>query len=91
MITKTTDSKGRISLGRRFANRTFIIEEMGDMELKLLPARIIPERESWLYENEEAEASVQRGLAQAKAGRFSKTPPNLDADQALVEELEDME
>ena len=91
MITKTTDSKGRISLGKRFANRTFIIEETEEMELKLQPARIIPEREAWLYDNKEAEASVLRGLAQAKAGRLSKTPPDLGADQALVEELEDVE
>ncbi len=91
MITKTTDSKGRISLGKRFANKTFIIEETGEMELKLEPARIIPEREAWLYDNKEAEASVLRGLAQARAGRLSKTPPDLNADQALVEELEDVE
>jgi hypothetical protein len=87
MITKTADSKGRISLGKRFANRTFIIEETGEMELKLQPARIIPEREAWLYENKEAEASVLRGLEQARAGRFSTSPPDLAADQALVEEI----
>jgi hypothetical protein len=81
MITKTTDSKGRVSLGKRFANRTFIIEETGEMELRLQPARIIPEREAWLYENKDAEASVLRGLKQAKAGRYSKNPPDLDADQ----------
>ena len=91
MQTKTADSKGRISLGKRFANRTFIIEETGDMELKLLPARIVPEREAWLYEDKEAEASVLRGLAQAKAGRFSTSPPDLASDQALVEELEEGE
>ena len=39
MITNTTDSKGRISLGKRFANKTFIIEETGQMELRLKPAR----------------------------------------------------
>lgn len=91
MITKTTDSKGRLSLGKRFANRTFIIEETADMELRLQPARIIPEREAWLYENEVAKASVLKGLAQAKAGQFSQSPPDLEADQALVEDLEDVE
>ena len=91
MQTKTADSKGRISLGKRFAGRTFIVEEMEDMELRLLPAKIIPEREAWLYANKEAEASVLRALAQAKAGRFSASPPDLDADQALVEEIEDVE
>ncbi len=91
MITKTTDSKGRISLGKRFANKTFIIEETGEMELRLQPARIVPEREGWLFENEDAEASVLRGLKEARAGRFSRTPPDLNADQRLVDELEDVE
>ena len=91
MITKTADSKGRISLGKRYANRTFIIEETGDSELRLVPARIIPERETWLYENREAEASALRGLAQAQSGQFSTSPPDLKADQALVEEIEDVE
>jgi hypothetical protein len=91
MITKTTDSKGRISLGKRFANRTFIIEETGEMELRLQPARIIPEREAWLYDNKQAKASVLRGLEQAKTGRFSKSPPDLDADQDLADDVMDEE
>lgn len=28
MTTKSTDSKGRITLGERFANRTVIVEEI---------------------------------------------------------------
>lgn len=89
MITKTTDSKGRISLGKRYANRTFIIEETQDMELRLQPAAIIPESEMWLHKNTEARLSVVRGLEQAKAAGFSKSPPNLAADQELIEKLED--
>lgn len=61
------------------------------MGLKPQPARIIPEREAWLYENEEAREAVRRGLAQARAGRFSQSPPDLKADRELVEDLEDME
>jgi hypothetical protein len=90
MITKTADSKGRISLGKKFANKTFIIEQVGEMEMKLELACVIPERERWLYDNPEAKAAVLRGLRQARERDFSESPPDLDADGALVDQLEDI-
>ena len=71
--TKTTDSKGRLTLGGAFANKTWIVEKRGD-DIVLHGARIIPEKEAWLYENPTAVASVRRGLKQAKAGRLSSGP-----------------
>jgi len=91
MITKTADSKGRISLGKKFANKTFIIEQFGEMEMKLELACVIPERERWLYDNPEAKAAVLRGLRQARERDFSESPPDLDADGALADQLEDIE
>ncbi len=86
--TKNTDSKGRLTLGEAFANRTLIIEERGD-EIVLRLARVIPEREAWLYENEEARASVRRGLKQAKAGKFAKRGPDLAEAAKLADQLQD--
>jgi hypothetical protein len=43
----------------------------------------------WLYTNEKAKALVHQGLAEARAGKFSKNPPNLKADKDLVGDLED--
>jgi len=91
MTTKTADSKGRINFGKNFANKTFIIEQIGETEMKIELARVIPEREAWLYQNSEAKESVMRGLRQAKARQFSKSPPDLAADQPLVDEIEDSE
>ena len=91
MITKTADSNGRINLGKRFANRTFIIEQIGETEIKIELARVIPEREAWLYQNHEAKESVLRGLRQAKARKFSKSPPDLAADQSLADEIVESE
>ena len=69
MAIKTADSRGRISLGSRFAGQTVIIEEVGPTEVRITLARAIPRREMWLHKNPKAKASVLRGLAQAKAGK----------------------
>jgi hypothetical protein len=70
---RMTDSKGRLKLGEAFANRTVIVEERAD-EIIVRMARVIPEREAWLYENPVALASVRRGLLQARQRRFSPEP-----------------
>jgi hypothetical protein len=51
MSTKTTDSKGRLTLGERFANRTVIVEEIDETEVRITLARVVPEREMWLHGN----------------------------------------
>ena len=88
MQTKTTDSKGRITLGESFANRTVILEEVDDTEVRVTLARIIPEREAWLYENCEAKEAVSRGIDQAKQRHFAKGP-DLAADSKLADSIED--
>ena len=74
MTTKVADSKGRITLGERFANRTVIVEEIDDTEVRVTLARVIPEREAWLHENPKAKALLLRGIAQARAGEFAPAP-----------------
>ncbi|MCY2960572.1 MAG: hypothetical protein NTY35_10445 [Planctomycetota bacterium] len=71
--TRNADSKGRITLGEAYANRTLIIEDRGD-EIVVRLARVIPEREAWLYENPAALESVRRGLAQARGGKLVDGP-----------------
>jgi hypothetical protein len=86
--TQTTDSKGRVVLSQKFANRSVIVEEISDTEVVVKLARVIPKSKSWLYENPPALASVQRGLAQARAGRLV-SGPDLEGDAALVAKLKD--
>ncbi|GIW88256.1 MAG: hypothetical protein KatS3mg108_2580 [Isosphaeraceae bacterium] len=43
--TRTTDSKGRVSLPKGFANSTVIIEQVSDTELRVRKARVVPEDE----------------------------------------------
>jgi hypothetical protein len=89
MTTKTADSKGRICLGSRFAGQTVIIQEIDPTEVLVTLAQVVPQRELWLHKNPKAKASVLRGLAQAKAGEVADSPPDLEKDAQLVEQLED--
>jgi len=89
MTTKTADSKGRISLGSRFANQTVIVEDVDLTEVRITLAEIVPQREVWLHKNPKAKASVLRGLEQAKARKTAKSPPNLKADARLAEQIDE--
>ncbi len=86
-LTKFTDSKGRVTLGKRFANRTVIVRSMSPTEVSIALAAVVPKRELWLQKNRTAMASIQRGLRQARAGKFIKNPPDLTADRKLVKRL----
>ena len=88
-ITKRTDDKGRVTLGKCFANKMVTIRENDPTEVVVTLVRAIPEREAWLFENPVAKKLVATGLQQAKARQFSASPPDLDADAALADALED--
>lgn len=89
MVTKSTDAKGRVTLGKSFANGTVTIRENDPTEVVVTLVRTIPEREAWLFENPVAKELVATGLQQAKARQFSASPPDLDADSALADALEE--
>lgn len=86
MTTKTIDDKGRLALGSRFANRQVIIEETNESQIIITLAKVVPEREAWLYNNPDALKSVLVGLSEARAGKFSPDPPDIDADCAQFPE-----
>ena len=85
-MTKTLDDKGRLVLGSRFANRQVIIEEKNESQIIITLAKVVPEREAWLYKNPEALKSVLLGLSQAREGKFAANPPDIDADCAKFPE-----
>jgi hypothetical protein len=89
MTIKTADSKGRIALGKTFANSTVLIERVSSNEYRVIKARVIPEDEAWLWENDKALGMVMRGLRQAKDRQFVETPPDLDLDDELAGRLDD--
>lgn len=89
MITKTIDQRGRLALGQAFAGQTVIVDDSDAERIVITRAKVIPAREAWLYENETALGLLRQGLAEAKSGKFSRNPPDLDADSDLAGELDE--
>lgn len=82
MLTKTTDSKGRVTLGERFANQQVIVEQVDDTEVRVTLAKVLPAREAWLYRSPRSRAAVSAGLCAAASREFAE-PPDLKADARL--------
>jgi len=89
MATKTADSKGRVALGKDFADCPVIVEQVSPVEVRIIKARLIPENEAWLWENDTAIGMVRRGLQQAKRRETAGNAPNLNLDDSLADELDD--
>ena len=65
------DSKGRITLGKLAEGvSSYRARRQADGKIVLEPFVEIPADEQWLWDNKEALASVQRGIADSKAGRL---------------------
>ena len=88
MTTKVADSKGRVTLGGKFANRTVLVEEVDETEVRVTLARVIPEREAWLWKNKKALAMVLAGIEGARKRRFASSP-DLAAAARLAARIKD--
>jgi hypothetical protein len=71
---KNTDSRGRVTLGKAFADRTVLVQHVSETEVRIILARVIPENEMWLWKNPEALASVLQGIEDARAGNLVDGP-----------------
>jgi hypothetical protein len=77
MATKTSgltgelrrpDAQGRIVIGKEHAYETYAVEKQANGDILLRPVVVVHKREAWLFANQDALASVKRGLEQAAAG-----------------------
>jgi len=67
------DAKGRITLGKLAEGvSSYRVRRQADGKIVLEPFMEIPADEQWLWDNKEALASVQRGIADSKAGRVTR-------------------
>ena len=48
----------------------------------------VPEKEAWLYRNEEALSKVRQGLAEARRGEFSQSKPDIEANLEWLEDVD---
>jgi hypothetical protein len=64
------DSRRRISLGRvgRREHARYIVEENDEGVIRLIPAKTIPAREAFVWENPKVMASLRKGMEQAATG-----------------------
>lgn len=79
MTTKQLDSKGRLCLGKEFANRVVIVDDSDPTRIVVVPALVVPEHEAWLYKNPQVHAMVRQGIERARLGKFAATPPVVPA------------
>lgn len=63
------DSQGRIVIGKEHIDETYAVEKRPSGEIVLTPVVVIHKQEAWLFANQNALASVKRGLEQAAAGK----------------------
>lgn len=77
---KTADAKGRVVLGRAFANSTVIVTRTDPTEVTVTKARAIPERDLWFMEHPDALRDVLQGIEEADRGEFVANPPDFEAD-----------
>jgi hypothetical protein len=68
-VTKTLGSSGQISLGKKYAGRTVLVEEMEEGVWIIKTAQTIPDSEFWLH-TPEVQAKLRRAIARAE-----KNPP----------------
>lgn len=84
-MIRRTDSQGRICVGRQNAGREYAVYHASERDVHVFWLDAIPERERWVFRNPKVLASLMLGLEQARARKFSKNPPDLDAAREFVE------
>ena len=69
---KTADSKGRITIGSEYAQKTFLLEKNGETTIILKLAEVVPAKEAWLWKNDQAFNRVIEGIQEARQGKLKK-------------------
>jgi hypothetical protein len=77
-VVKTISPSGQISLGKKYAGRTVIVDETEEGIWSIRTAKVIPDNELWLHQ-EPAKSKVEAGL------KWAETHPTKTTD---LEEFE---
>ena len=74
ILSRAVDEKGRLTLGKAFANQFVIIQELADGVVQICRAQAVPEAELWLHKNPKVIQAVMEGIAQAREGTLVEGP-----------------
>jgi hypothetical protein len=85
-MVKTVSPSGQISLGKKYAGRTVVIDEREEGVWLIKTAKVIPDNEAWLHE-EPAKSKLEAALECIENRPFQET----DLDQFETELLEKWE
>ena len=80
-IIKTVGSSGQISLGKKYAGQTVILNEIDTGVWIVKTGRFIPDNEKWLH-RPEAQAELREAVAWAEENSPKET--NLDDLEARI-------
>lgn len=69
---KTIGASGQISLGKKYAGRPVIIEEIEDGVWLIKTAKVIPESEMWMHE-EPAKSKIDKAIKWAEKHKPAQT------------------
>lgn len=79
---KVVGVNGQISLGKEFAGKTVLVDQIGEGSWVIHSGKFIPDSEKWLYANPDELAQLDRAIARAE-----KTKP-IDNFDVLIKEFE---
>lgn len=83
---KTVSPSGQISLGKKYAGRTVVIDEREEGVWLIKTAKVIPDNEAWLHQ-EPDKSKIEAALGRIENRPFEET----DLDQFESEMLEKWE
>jgi len=75
---KVVGKSGQISLGKRYAGKTFRLERQADGRIVLTAVALVPESQLWTM-SEPHRSRIERGLAWA-----AQTPPRESSVESLL-------
>ncbi|HLD84452.1 MAG TPA: hypothetical protein VI844_01630 [Coxiellaceae bacterium] len=69
---KVIGSNGQISLGKEFAGKSVLVEQIDAYSWVIKTGQFIPDNEKWLLENKAILAQVKKGIQDGASGKITK-------------------
>jgi len=87
---RTTDNRGRVSLGAEFAHKPVTIKRLSEGRVELSVCEPVPIEQAWLLRNKKALKLLEKGLEQARNGEVAQDPTEGE-DFSWLDDVEEEE